>query len=393
MASVRKVNPKDPASPWVCEYTDANGKRRRYTPKTGLKKDADAYRRKIEGELERGEHVAAAASMSLSAAADAFLRDCHARAAIDDHMTKSTVAMYATCLGRISHDLGKRMLPAINGDVLQDFADDLTERLSPVSVKHSFMAIGLVFDFAKSKGWIKRNPIRDYRIRLPARRRTTQIPSKDQIKALLKCAAVSGKGERPRSKYLRTGMIVLAVFCGLRRGEICGLKWEHVDFAKGAIRVRHSLSRLDGLKSPKSKAGVRSVPMSPPVVAALQALHVQCGAPAEGYVFTSREGEPIQPLDLTNIYWRKLAERAGLANDDGTPLFRFHSLRHAAASLLIDQGLSALHLKTVIGHASVRTTLDIYGHLFPDDDAISSAATKIASTFVATETRLEQITR
>ncbi len=58
MASVRRLKPNDPKSPWIVEYTDASGKRRRKMPKTGLKKDAEALRLKIEREMGDGVHVA-----------------------------------------------------------------------------------------------------------------------------------------------------------------------------------------------------------------------------------------------------------------------------------------------------------------------------------------------
>lgn len=74
MASVRKRDPKDPNSPWVCEYTDAVGKRHRITPKTGLKKDADAARRRIEAEIERGEHVAVSEDRTVGQLCEEYLR-------------------------------------------------------------------------------------------------------------------------------------------------------------------------------------------------------------------------------------------------------------------------------------------------------------------------------
>lgn len=74
---------------------------------------------------------------------------------------------------------------------------------------------------------------------------------------------------------------------------------------------------------------------------------------------------------------------AGLVEGNGTPKYAFHALRHANVAILIDQGLDAYRIKVLIGHGSINVTLDIYGHLFPDDGAgrkaIDSAANALAT--------------
>ena len=69
-----KAQSERPDSPWVCEYTDAAGRRRRKTPKTGLKKDADAIRSRVESELEQGQHIPHSEAVTVAALCDAFLK-------------------------------------------------------------------------------------------------------------------------------------------------------------------------------------------------------------------------------------------------------------------------------------------------------------------------------
>ncbi|GGC94661.1 tyrosine-type recombinase/integrase [Chelatococcus reniformis] len=384
MASVRKRDPKDPNSPWVCEYTDAKGKRRRYTPQTGLKKDADAFRRKVEGELERGEHVARSQTDTIGVAGEAWLRDCEKRARVGDRMTKSTVAMYTSCFKRLG-PIGGKLLTDITRDDLQSFVDDLGEDLSGVTVRHTVMALGLIYDYAIAAREAKRNLVRDYKstTRLPAKANRVIVPSQAELQALLRAARERAPGERPLAAQVRHAMVAIGMFGGLRRGEMCGLKWDCVDLDRSVIRVRRSLSRLDGLKEPKTTSGVRDVPIVPQVAAALRA--IPSNREPEEYVLTvTGGGGPISPNDMSNLYWRAICAKAGLADEKGRPKYKLHSLRHAAASLFIASGLSPLHVKTVIGHASVQTTLNIYGHLFPEDEAIRVAATGIAARFDAT---------
>jgi integrase len=224
--------------------------------------------------------------------------------------------------------------------------------------------------------------VKDHRTRLPGRQKRVVVPAKAELVRLLAAARERMPGELHRAYAARYAALCIGLFGGLRRGEVCGLKWDCVDLARGVILVRRSLSRLDGLKEPKTRAGVREVPIVPQIREALAAIESD-RAPG-GFVLTTTNGTPIAPNDLTNLYWRLVCKKAGLCDAEGRPRYKLPSLRHAAASLFIAQGLSPLHVKNVIGHASVQTTLNIYGHLFPEDAAIGNAAHDIARQFDAT---------
>src|SRR4029450_9327784 len=76
-----------------------------------------------------------------------------------------------------------------------------------------------------------------------------------------------------------------------------------------------------------------------------------------------------------------LMKDAGLVKEDGKPKFTLHSLRHAAVSMLIDQGLEAFHLKKIIGHSRITTTMDTYGHLMPESVRSRNAVTAVGDQF------------
>src|SRR5439155_17709555 len=82
-----------------------------------------------------------------------------------------------------------------------------------------------------------------------------------------------------------------------------------------------------------------------------------------GLVFCSPDGEPINPDTFAQRDWARALRRAELRR------MRFHDLRHTYASLLIAQGAHPKYIQAQLGHASIQTTLDRYGHLMPDAHA------------------------
>lgn len=110
------------------------------------------------------------------------------------------------------------------------------------------------------------------------------------------------------------------------------------------------------LKAPKSRYGIRRLPLEHGLVSTLGEGH-PTNAREESLVFSSRRGTPLNPNNLRNRVLAPAAERAGLAR------IGFHALRHTCASLLIERGLSPLRLQRWMGHHSAAYTLDVYGHL------------------------------
>ena len=177
--------------------------------------------------------------------------------------------------------------------------------------------------------------------------------------------------------------MTLALFTTMRKGEIVALRWENVDLVRNVIRVRHSFSRIDGFKAPKSRAGVRDIAMAEPVRRVLEFLHEASGRPAAGFVLHP-DGEPERAISIGGIWmctWAPLMKAAGLLSEDDKMAFTFHQMRHAAVSLLIEQGLDPMLIKQLAGHSSIKMTMDVYGYLFPEDGRTRAAMTGVAAQF------------
>lgn len=157
----------------------------------------------------------------------------------------------------------------------------------------------------------------------------------------------------------------LAVRLGLRRGEVLGLRWKDVDLIDGVIHVRQSLQRVGGelvVSATKTRRSTRRVALPAACVSALRARRAQQNADrlaagerweASELVFTTRNGTPIEPRNLNRAF-EALSRRAGVRR------VRFHDLRHTCASLLHEQGADARTIMEVLGHSSIRVTMDVY---------------------------------
>jgi len=162
-----------------------------------------------------------------------------------------------------------------------------------------------------------------------------------------------------------------ALFSGMRRSELLGLKWEDVDLMFGQIYVRRSLHHLkDGsyvFTEPKSAKSRRTIALTPSNALLLkdhweiQTLERSMAGillSAKDLVFCDVEGKPLRPNSITRA-WAVLAAKCGL------PIIRLHDARHTHASIMLKQGIHPKIVQERLGHASIEMTLDIYSHVTP----------------------------
>jgi integrase len=168
---------------------------------------------------------------------------------------------------------------------------------------------------------------------------------------------------------------VMAVLCGLRRGEICALRWKSVDLAKGQLAVVQSAEQTKaGVRFKEPKSGkARTVSLSATVVEELRLHRVQQAQELlrvgvrlsdETLVVCQADGSLLQPRSLTHEWVRLLCKTA-------LPRARFHDLRHAHASHMLANGVHPKVASERLGHSKVGITLDLYSHVMPgmQDDA------------------------
>jgi integrase len=174
---------------------------------------------------------------------------------------------------------------------------------------------------------------------------------KVQVKVLLATAKVA----QPRLYAL----YVLGVTAGLRQSELIGLRWNDLDMEGSRLTVKRSVFK-GKVNPPKTARSNRTVRLAGLAVKALREHRVnrRAGAP---WVFSTRNGTPLDCGNLHRDYWKPLLRRAGL------PDVTFHAAtRHTCATLLLDQGVHLKLVADLLGHQSIRTTANIYSHVLPD---------------------------
>jgi integrase len=194
-------------------------------------------------------------------------------------------------------------------------------------------------------GYLEANPGRRIKVPSMQRRRKTIVLSLEQLAALLHSLQEPVKV-----------LVITVAMTGLRIGEVLALRWKNVDFEKSLIHVREAVYE-GNLSSPKSKSSVRDIPIGP----SLQQSLLECwkGAPADAFVFASRNGTPLDSHNLLGRVLKPACKRVGL------PPISWHSFRHTHATLLSDLGESLKTAQAQLGHARLSTTAEIYTHVVP----------------------------
>lgn len=374
MASVAKRKWKRPdgstGEKWTVRYVDQAGRHRQSTFER--KKEADAFRVQVESDITRGMLAPDARRIDLRQAIDAFL--AHQEQRMKDRRIGYAHLLNTTILLRkhITPYLASAKLAEINLETLTKWHRQMLADtgLSPFTGKMIVRLLGGVFDYAMRREWVHRNPARllqgDLRGLQPARVRTFGT---DEIKAVLLAANVRPyRGYRPDAHLRLQCAVHLAAFCGLRLGEIFGLHVDDIDMQAGVISIRKSMNKWEGIKAPKSAAGVRRVAMPAHVTALLQAwIETYLFSNANGFMFRAKDGRAIAMDGFRASSWGALLERAGFARISPTrPAFRFHALRHFAASWMIDTGWSLPEVAKTLGHAKVDMTMSVYAHALQD---------------------------
>ncbi len=151
----------------------------------------------------------------------------------------------------------------------------------------------------------------------------------------------------------------------MRLGECLGLTVDRINFLRRTIRVDRQLANVaggSGFGTPKTRAGVRTIPVPPEIVELLSAHLAAFPAGDGGLVFMMSTGPPVSRSQWSDAY------RAACAEVGVEGRTRTHDLRHVAASSLIASSLSVAAVQAVLGHASAGETLDVYTHFWPRDE-------------------------
>lgn len=261
----------------------------------------------------------------------------------------STEAEYAACIrNHLSPCFGSLDLNEITPARVQSYvAKANASELSAASVRNHLTVLRSLFAVANSWGLVDTNPI-DGVVGPRASRAEISYLSPAEMRLLI---------ESTPSKW--RPLIASACLLGLRKGELLALRWQDVDPERAVIEVRHTLYQSQ-LQAPKTRSSIRTVPIPHTLAVLLEDARPTLPCQSD-FLFD------IKPREVNRLLSRAL-RRAGLED------IRFHDLRHSFVAAHIQAGTQPKVIQSLLGHASIKTTLDTYGHLMPGLHASAASA-------------------
>lgn len=288
-----------------------------------------------------------------------------------------TLDLYGSLLRKhiLSSSLSRMRLADIRPFHIGVLLKKLSEEKGSSLLRNVYAILTHIFRDAMQNRLIAQSPVREVK-------RPRQVKPKvrfisDSELDLLRSQMSNSKHALPFELILQTG---------LRRGEALGLSWKDIDFDRKQLHVRFSLDAKKRRTSPKTHNGVRTIDLND---AAILTLRRAKSAQAQDRltlgntyasidwmpVFTHQSGAVLCPRAFLRSV-QDAARKAGIAEGEGVERIGVHTLRHYVASKLLNAGVQMLVVSRILGHDSIQTTVDIYGHI--EDSSRRSAMSLLA---------------
>jgi integrase len=342
-------------------FINYNGQRKAKC--VGDKRAAEQVRRKLEAKLTLGEFKLEdkAPLPTFGAYAERWLRTyAHI------HCRETTAKNYQGLLRHhVFPTIGHESLGAVTReDIKEIIAVMVTKGLSKSTVANTIAPVKEMLNHAVvDDGVLSGNPaarIGRFLRRTKDRRVDVNPLTSEEVASLLDATQQHVPQYYP--------LLLCAVRTGMRMGELLGLQWGDIDFHSRFIEVHRAI--VWGKVVPTKSGKIRRVDMSQQLTDSLKKLWVrrkeetlQKGwSEVPAWIFVNEEGRLLDPNNVRKRVLYRCLEKAGIRR------VRFHDLRHTFASLLIAQNESPKKIQSLLGHHSIQVTMDIYGHLYAEEN-------------------------
>jgi len=346
MASVAKR----PDGRWRARYRDPDGKE--HSKHFARKIDAERYIVTVAADVLRGQWLdPAAGKVTFAAFAARWLA-----AQTFEESTREAVARRLRV--HVLPAFGSKELRTIAPSAVQAWLRGRQQMLAASYVRVLLANLSAILNAAVDDGMISRNPCKVGRsVRAPRVEQRRLVPwSPEQVRAVVEVLP---------ARY--RALPVVAAGCGLRQGEVFGLRVEDVNFLGRKLRVEQQVKTVGNklVIAPPKGGRTRGVPLPDAVALALAEHLARYPAQDDGLVFTSREGHLLNKNYINAHVWKPALRAAGVepSRDNG-----MHALRHFYASALLDAGESIRAVSEYLGHADPGFTLRTYCHLLPSSE-------------------------
>jgi len=258
---------------------------------------------------------------------------------IKKDIKKSTLEDYRYSMNRyILPSFGNVLIGEIGYMEIRKFVSEL--ECSHKRKNNVLVPMRSVFKMAFLSGIIEKNPmdrIKNVKVIKP----DIYPLSMEEVRLVLDCVS-------PRFR----NFFIVAFFTGMRFGEMAALKWKHIDFKLGIIKVRETLVKGETGR-PKTKKSVRDIRMLPPVVEAIRDQRKVTMGKSE-YIFLNQYGKPLEPMPTNFHVWKPALKKAGLEPRS------LYQTRHTFATLMLDAGEHPGWVQKMMGHETMQMIYEKY---------------------------------
>ncbi|RFA37071.1 hypothetical protein CAI16_03085 [Virgibacillus dokdonensis] len=305
----------------------------------------------------------------------------------EKHLSHTTLENYIGCLER-------RILPAfqflrldqIKPVHILDFLHNIQEvgmrldgkegKLSSSQVFYHYRVLNNIFNFAQKLKLIKDNPVKNVD-KPKVEYKESKVYTLEEASKLLECLEL--ESDVPHWQII----IKLAITTGMRRSELFGLEFKHFDYDNRIVHVKQALTytkekgyQVHEIKKGNRTSNQRDIVLSESLIAPIKKLEhhrKKERLAAEklwmdgkyNFILADITGKPFNPEALKN-WWSRFINRHKLK------YINIHALRHTSATLLINEGVHAKVISERLGHADIKTTMNIYGHALKQADELAT---------------------
>jgi len=336
---------------WVLDFYDHQGKRRVQTV-DGTRKDAERLLAKRIQEIGRGDYQAEREQMLFQELAQAY--------------TVGHIAVNIRENTRRDYERNIRLylLPYFSGVKVRSITPEMVEAFRTRSLENGVgrrtvnkchTLLSAILRYAMRYRWISFNAAAEVRKLRDERQHQGDSLAENILTPLEVKKLLESTDDRWRV------IILMALSTGMRQGELLGLKWGDIDWTAKQVHVRqqYTCGRLCELKTKSSR---RSIGLSNELTLELKKWKLRCPKGEHDLVFPSGAGNHENHGNLLRRGFYPALRRAGLRK------ITFHSLRHSFASFLIAKNVHPKRIQALMGHSSIKITMDVYGHLMKDSD-------------------------